>query len=438
MSFVATDAALSWGRVARGTQLLARPRFGDELPALVAPGGDRALICGLRRSYGDTCLNRGGRLIDATGLDRVIAFDAATGVLRAEAGLPLSDLLRLTVPHGWFVPTTPGSRFVTLGGAVANDVHGKNHHRAGSFGRHVRALGLRRTDGSAHDLAPGDALFAATVGGLGLTGVIEWVEIGLVPITSAWLDVETIPFGRLDEFWDIAAASTASHEHTVAWIDTLTAGAGLGRGIFSRADWATVGNLAPHDDAAMKNLPVELPAAAMGRASVRAFNALYWRAGRARAGRARQHYAPFFYPLDAVGQWNRAYGSAGMYQYQCVVPPGSERDAVPALLGEIARAGQGSFLAVLKTMGSLPSPGLVSFARAGTTLALDLPNRGADTVALMGRLDDVVAAAGGALYPAKDGRMTAAMFRASFPRWAEFDRLRDPGMGSDFWDRVSA
>lgn len=418
----------SWGRVDRRPQGLAQPAFRDELPDLVAVGN--VLGGGLRRSYGDTCLNRGGGLIEMSGLDRVIAFDPVAGVLVAEAGISLSRVLQLVVPHGWFLPVTPGTRFVTLGGAIANDVHGKNHHRAGSFGCHVARLGLLRTDGDRQGVAEGSDLFAATVGGLGLTGVIEWAEVRLVRIASAWLDVETLPFAGLDEFWRISDMSVATHEQAVAWIDTLAVG---GRGTFTRANWSAAGDLQTHDDA-QKPFPVELPAGLMTRATVAAGNAVLYQAGRWKAGKRRGHYAPFHYPLDAIASWNRMYGRPGFYQYQCVVP---DRAAIPALLGAIAAAGQASVLAVIKTMGDRRSPGLLSFSRSGTTLALDLPNRGADTLALMARMDAVVADAGGALYPAKDGRMSGAMFRASFPRWQEFDAHRDPGLTSDFWKRVS-
>jgi FAD/FMN-containing dehydrogenase len=438
--FLERAEILSWGRVVRQPQYVARASFRDELPSLVAePGWNSKLAIGLRRSYGDSCLNSAGALLDATGLNRVIAFDPPSGRLRAEAGLSLSDLLRVVVPHGWFLPTTPGTRFVTLGGAVANDVHGKNHHGAGTFGASVTGLGLLRIDGRrlklTREIEP--ELFCATIGGLGLTGVIEWVELQLVPIRSAFLDVEIVPYGSLDEFWSVAEASVGGFEHTVAWVDCLSTGASAGRGVFTRANWAEDGQLDLHDDRTFKSLPFDFPGFALNGLSVAAFNEFYYRVNRRKQGKVRQHYSAFFYPLDAILNWNRLYGSRGMLQYQCAIPWGNERVCMRALLDEIARSGQASFLAILKTFGDRPSPGMLSFPRPGATLALDFPNRGPETLAVMSRLDDVVREAGGALYPAKDGRMPADMFKLAYPRWEEFAAHKDPQMSSDFWRRVS-
>jgi len=395
------------------------------------------LAIGLRRSYGDSCLNSGGALIDMRGLDRFIAFDAESGILRAEAGVSFSEILRLVAPKGWFPPTTPGTRFVTLGGALANDVHGKNHHGAGSIGRHVRAFGLLRSDRGRLTVTPQNdpALFASTVGGLGLTGVIEWVELQLVKIGGAYLDVETVPYDSLDAFWSLAEESVQRFEHTVAWIDCTSRGAKRGRGIFSRANWIADGVYDIHDDRTWKRIPLEAPGFALNRLTVGAFNNVYHRLNSAKAGTSRQHYAAFFYPLDAMLDWNRLYGRRGMLQYQCVIPRGNERDAIGALLDVITASGQASFLAVLKTFGDLPSPGLLSFSRAGATLALDFPYRGEVTLNLMAQLDAIVSEAGGALYPAKDGRMTRELFRRSFPRWEQV--VRDAALSSDFWRRVA-
>jgi FAD/FMN-containing dehydrogenase len=430
---------LSWGRVIRRPQRVARPSFRDELPGLISdPEWKSKLAIGLRRSYGDSCLNSAGALLDATSLDRVIAFDPHSGRLQAEAGISLSDLLRLVVPHGWFLPTTPGTRFVTLGGAVANDVHGKNHHGAGTFGASVTGLGLMRSDGRRLKLTPElePELFCATIGGLGLTGVIEWVEFQLAPIRSANLDVEIVPYGSLDDFWSVAEESVGRFEHTVAWIDCLSRGASAGRGVFNRANWAEDGQLHVHDDRTFRSLPFEFPSFALNRSSVGGFNEFYYRLHRLKQGKVRQHYSTFFYPLDAIHNWNRLYGSLGMLQYQCAIPWGNERACMRALLDEIARSGQASFLAVIKTFGDRPSPGMLSFPRPGATLALDFPNRGPETLAVMGRLDDIVREAGGALYPAKDGRIPADMFKLAYPGWEAFAAHKDPQMSSDFWRRM--
>jgi FAD/FMN-containing dehydrogenase len=440
LHFVERDNIVSWGRVIRERQFVARPRFRDELLAhvgSVVPANRLAI--GLRRSYGDTCLNGDGTLIEMMDVNRFISFDANSGVLRAEAGACLSEVLKLIVPTGWFLPTTPGTRFVTLGGAVANDVHGKNHHLSGSIGRHIRSLGILRSDrGSLTVSARNDAaLFAATVAGLGLTGIIEWVELQLVKINSAYLDVEIVPYGGLNEFWELANDSVGRFEHTVAWVDCTSSGSNLGRGILSRANWAVDGVYEIHSDKTWKGVPFAVPQGLLSRVSVGAFNRAYYRLSRFKASRTRQHYAAFFYPLDTVRNWNRLYGQRGMLQYQCVIPPRNERGAVRELFDVITASGQASFLAVLKTFGALASPGVLSFPREGTTLALDFPNRGRITMDLMAKLDAIVCEAGGALYPAKDGRMTGEMFQRSFPQWQRFAKEKDPAMNSNFWRRLA-
>ncbi|SOD98729.1 FAD/FMN-containing dehydrogenase [Caenispirillum bisanense] len=431
----------SWGNVRKGRHLTAAPAFRDDVPAAVAAlvgAGNGLLPYGLGRSYGDSCLNVGGGLIETTRLDRVLAFDTEAGILRAEAGLSLDALHRITVPRGWFVPVTPGTRFVTLGGAVANDVHGKNHHLAGSFGCHVRRLALRRSDGTLMECGPDceTGLFRATIGGLGLTGLIESVEITLVPLASAEVEVENIPFDRLEAFFDLSADS-ADWPYTVAWVDCLARPPHLGRGIFSRGRPAADGPLTATPPGRPLTMPLEAPSGLINGLTVRAFNALYYRRPGARYC-GRSHFQPFFYPLDGILRWNRMYGAAGFYQYQCVVPPDTARTAVPRLLDAISRAGEASFLAVLKTFGDVPPPGLLSFPGPGTTLALDFPNRGRSTLRLMTALDDIVRKAGGRLYPAKDARMPADLFRSGYPQWRAFAEYRDPAFASDLWRRVGA
>ena len=443
-----TRTVRSWGRVHHGEHVLVRPRtldeLGEVLPRLAA--SRPVLAFGLGRSYGDSCLNDGGILVDTTGLDRIERFDPETGEVVAEAGLTLTELLRRLCrpdPDGsaWFPHVTPGTLFVTLGGAVANDVHGKNHHRHGTFGHHVTRLELLRSDGSRVWCGPEQnaALFRATLGGLGLTGIITRVALRLRRVSSLVLDVEDIRLDGLDGFWGLAAESVASHEYTVGWVDCLAEGAALGRGIWTRALHAPLGTVG--DDtvplpAPRWRVPFGPPVSPLNRLTLRAFNALYM--ARLRGGRRQRRigYVPALYPLDAIGGWNRLYGPKGFYQYQCVVPQTLARDAVRELLQMIAAAGQGSFLAVLKTMGARPSPGLLSFAMAGTTLALDFPNRGAATLALLDRLDRITEAAGGRVYIAKDGRMTPESFARAYPGWTELQRWRDPGIDSSFARRI--
>lgn len=439
----------SWGRYPRAIPAAVR-RLTDRrapLPAATAS----MLVYGNGRSYGDVCLNDGGDVLLARGLDRFIAFDADTGVLRAEAGVLLSEVLALVVPRGWFLPVTPGTRFVTLGGALANDVHGKNHHRAGSFGHHVRAFELVRSDGSRRVCTPADTpdWFAATVGGLGLTGLVTWVELQLRAIDGPWIDATTRRFVDLAGFFALSAEADAAAEFTVAWVDCAARGSSLGRGVLHSGGFAPVGaggepprahgglppggippGVIPHG---LIELPLTPPVSLINRLSLRAFNALYY---RQREGRGLTHYAPFFYPLDGIGHWNRIYGPRGFLQWQCVIPPAAAEPALREILGRIAASGQGSFLAVLKNFGDRPPPGFLSFPRPGVTLALDFPlTRG--ILPLLDTLDAVVAAAGGALYPAKDARMAPGMFRRSFPAVERLLPFVDPAFSSGFWRRVS-
>lgn len=430
-----------WGRTPRLPHRVARPQHQDQLPALLAEVAESSgvLAAGLHRSYGDSGLNPEGLMISMCGLDRFIAFDPVSGLLRAEAGVSLDEILRMATPHGWFLPTTPGTRFVTLGGAIANDVHGKNHHRAGSFGRHVRRIGLLRSDAGGLELTAQDHpdLFHATLGGLGLTGLIAWAEIALSPIPSTFVDEETVPFANLDEYFRLSAESDHRFEHVSSWIDCTASGAALGRGVMYRANWSAEGSLEPHSPRQKLKVPIIAPPGLMNSLSLRAFNAAYGGMQRLRRGTARKHYGGAFYPLDAIGGWNRAYGPAGFYQHQFMAPLETQEDAMAEALRTLAAAGQGSFLAVLKSLGPLRSGGLVSFEGPGASLALDFPNRGDATLKLLERLDAIVVAAGGKIYPAKDGRMSAATFRAGYPRWRELEALRDPLFSSRFWRRVT-
>ncbi len=439
MTFFPRDDALSWGRVIRRQQQVAFPRFREDLPKLLSGhGAGTVLPVGLRRSYGDSVLNSEGRIISMSGLDRFMALDISTGILKAEAGATLSEIMRRVVPHGFFLPVTPGTRSVTLGGAIANDVHGKNHHRAGTFGRHVRSFGLLRHDGEAITAMAEDSggFFAATIGGLGLTGLIEWAELKLQPIKCSQLDVDIIPYGNLSEFWDIAEASNATHEHTVAWIDCTTRGKSAGRGIFSRGNWSAEGGLVPHDDDGRLRVPLDAPSGLLNRLTVGAFNRFYHAAQARKAGSLRQHYSEFFHPLDGIANWNRLYGRRGFWQYQCVIPKHSMKEAVAALLKAIIASGQASFLAVLKTFGDAPSPGLLSFPMEGATLALDFCNRGAKTLTLFEKLDAIVREAKGRLYAAKDGRIPKDIWAAGYPELERFLAYADPNFSSDFWRRV--
>lgn len=391
----------------------------------------------MARSYGDVCLNANGRLILTDRLDHILAFDRERGILRAEAGLSLDRLLRLTVPHGWFVPVLPGTKFVTLGGAVANDVHGKNHEDVGTFGAHVRSLALARSNGdvliASREQNPD--LFAATVGGLGLTGAILWIELQLCRIESAMLDVETLALSSLDDFFERSEQSR-DWPYRVAWIDCLATGTDVGRGFFIRGRHATTGRLVTHG-APRFSAPFDVPSGWLNGHTVRLFNLCY-RYRPFALGVKRMRYDPFFFPLDAVNGWNRLYGSRGFFQHQCAIPMTQAPDTLRKLLEIIAQAGQGSFLMVLKLFGDKPSPGILSFPLPGATLALDFPNKGKDTLRLLARLAEVVVEAGGRLYPAKDASMSGEVFRNGYPGWRKVEEQRDPAIMSDFWRRVTA
>lgn len=426
----------SWGRYPRATQQLApvtdRAALLPAVDGLMLPHGNG-------RSYGDSCLNPDGTLLMARSLDRFIAFDPATGVVRCEAGVTLAEIIELAMPQGWFLPVTPGTRYATVGGAIANDVHGKNHHRAGSFGHHVRALELLRSDGQRIELDGDDGTgrFAATVGGLGLTGFITWAELQLRRVPGPWIETESIRFDSLDDFFALSRDSAAGFEYTVAWIDCLATGKQLGRGHFLRGDHAR-GDPRAATPSAMprRSIPFVPPVSMVNGLTLRPFNTLYYWRQPARRKRHLSHYQSYFYPLDGINDWNRMYGPGGFLQHQCVLPPAAARDATAALLSEISRSGRGSFLAVLKEFGDAPAPGMLSFPRPGTTLALDFPNTGPDLFRMLERLDRIVAEAGGAVYPAKDARMSGALFRQAFPAWEAFSQHIDPRFSSGFWRRV--
>jgi FAD/FMN-containing dehydrogenase len=407
--------------------------LGDRnaVSAAIRQGG---LPFGNGRSYGDVCLNPGGTLWSTRGLDRFIAFDAESGVVECEAGVLLGEIIDVLLPRGWFLPVAPGTRFVSVGGAIANDVHGKGHHRTGSFGDQLLSLQLARTDGQVIECSADTNAdwLRATVGGLGLTGVITRARLQLRRVPGPWLDADAQPFDSLEEFFTLSNAAAAGFEYAVSWIDC--AAGGRGRGVFFRANHSDCSEpLKPRN---ARTVPLVPPVSLVNRLSLRAFNAAYFGLHQFRQGRRKQDYRAFFFPLDNLLEWNRIYGPRGFFQYQSVVPPGTQLDATRAMLDEIARSRMGSFLAVLKTFGDRPAPGLLSFPMAGTTLALDFPNHGDATLALFQRLDAIVLAAGGRLYPAKDARMPRAMFEAGYPRLPEFLRFRDPGISSSLSRRL--
>lgn len=440
----------SWGRYPDAPQtghaIHWRTEIGDAASAIARAHGS-TLPFGNGRSYGDSCLAVSDHVLHTRTLDRFIAFDRENGVLRAESGVTLADILALAIPRGWFLPVTPGTQFATLGGAIANDVHGKNHHRRGTFGNHLRCFGLQRCGEPAITCSPdvNRELFAATIGGLGLTGVIDWAEISLLPIRSAAIDSTTQRFGSLADFFALSAELDHRHEYSVAWIDCLATGKKAGRGVYTVGDHA-VDHAVDHAGASplatrgrsSLYVPFTPPVSLVNNPTLRAFNAGYWRLHPAARTTARVDCQPFFYPLDRILHWNRIYGRNGFQQYQCVIPEAVAAPAIGELLAAIAAGGRGSFLAVLKRCGDIVSPGLLSFPLAGTSLALDFPQHNDLAQQLFPRLDAIVREAGGRLYPAKDAHMRGDDFRRGYPGWAKLEALRDPALNSRFWQRVTA
>lgn len=426
-------AVRSWGRLTQPKHQVTSINRNDDISATMA--GNKPGICfGMGRSYGDVCLNPDGHLWLTRGLDRFIDFDPKTGVLNCEAGVLLKDIQQLMVPQGWMIPVTPGTQLITVGGAIANDVHGKNHHHRGTFGDHVLSFSLQRSDGQYLECSPehNTDWFRATVAGLGLTGIIINARLQLIKIASPLLGTDTVTYGNLDDFFAIAAESEAEWEHTVSWIDCLSGK--NSRGIFLRANHQQTpvdSNAAGKTGSARRlTMPLTPPVSLVNRLSLKPFNAAYYALNARKAGPGVAHYEQFFYPLDKINHWNRMYGRKGFYQYQCVIPDVTARPAIAALMAAIASSGQGSFLAVLKTFGDRQAAGLLSFPMAGATLALDFPNLGAKTTKLFDTLDVIVREAGGRLYPGKDARMPKVLFEGGYPELEKFQRFRDPGISS--------
>ncbi len=429
----------SWGRFPRATPRAVVPiRWRDEPPSLADLPGP-LLPYARGRSYGDSCLNDGGTVLDVNGLARFIAFDANRGLLRAEAGVGFDAILNLIVPRGWFLPVTPGTKFVSVGGAIANDVHGKNHHRAGTFGCHVTQLELLRSDGTRLVCSPtaNAELFQATIGGLGLTGVILWAEIALKPIPGPQIELRASRFGRLEDFFALSEAADADDEYTAGWIDGMSRGRRLGRGVFLGGNHARGDGTWRGAHPSRLRLPMDVPEWVLNPLSIRVFNEVQYAVLGRKSARAFAGYESFFYPLDVVHNWNRAYGKRGFLQYQCVVPFDDGLAVVREILDRIA-ASRSAYFVVGKVFGSIRSPGMLSFPRRGVTLAVDIPNRGPEIFALLDAIDALVIEARGAVYPAKDARMSPRSFEAFYPQWAAFARHVDPAFSSSFWRRVTA
>jgi decaprenylphospho-beta-D-ribofuranose 2-oxidase len=428
-----------WGRTAPSAAHL------DEPAAVRSPGPRGCIARGLGRAYGDAAQNAGGAVIDMTSHDRLLAL--SSGTVTVEAGMSLGALISALLPSGWFVPVTPGTQHVTVGGAIASDVHGKNHHRDGSFSRWVESIELLSPSGP-RTLTPGDEGFAATAGGMGLTGVITQATLRLVPVESAYVVEDIERCADVDDCMARMSERDDAYRYSVAWIDCLARGRQLGRSVLMRGDHAPADALPaaagrrPLDRPRGLRVPA-LPWAPNGllrRETVAAFNEVYFRrAPRAERGRV-VGLDPFFYPLDAVAGWNRMYGSRGFLQYQFVVPFGSDGDAaLREALQRLSGARVASFLAVLKRFG--PGSGMISFPMPGWTLALDMPAGDPSLGPLLDGLDALVASAGGRVYLSKDSRLRPELLGSMYPelgRWREAVRGLDPDgvMRSDLSRRL--
>ncbi len=412
----------SWGRVSEPGQ--------ERLTESLEEASRGAALCrGLGRSYGDSSLpaTPGDKVVATRLANRVLAFDDRGGLLRAEAGLNLADLNRLLLPRGWFVPVTPGTQFVTLGGMVASDVHGKNHHRAGTFGAHVTSLRMRLADDSVVTCSPEEHpdLFRGTLGGMGLLGHILEVEFRLDRVPSPWIWMESTRVGSIDEFLGALAEGAQRWPMTMGWIDCIHRGRSMGRGILMAGRWATPEEAPPRPPPPPREItwPVDLPNWALNPLSAWAFNTLYYASHWRRHRRRVVAPTTFFYPLDAVLHWNRAYGPRGFTQYQCVLPRAAGPEAVREFLERLTRLGAASPLCVIKDCGP-EGQGLLSFPLEGTSIAVDMAIS-PEIQRIVDHLNEFVIAAGGRIYLTKDRFTRPEHFRAMEPRLERFLALRE-------------
>ena len=425
-----------WGRHPIQKAFVVRP---DKYRDLATAPGD-ALPRGLGRSYGDAALNQGGHILEMSRLNRILSFDDAQGLLVAEAGLSLASILDIFLPRGWFLPVTPGTKFVTLGGAIASDVHGKNHHGEGTFSNHVNWFDLITPEGSCLRCSrqENQDVFWAAVGGLGLLGTITTVSLRLKKVASNWMRLQHVPAADLEAVFSLLSDPQRDAPYTVAWIDCMARGRNLGRSIFMAGDHVGAEDLAPARPPRSEprfSIPVDFPSWTLNAFTVRAFNETYYRLNKRKVEPFLSEIDPFFYPLDAVGHWNRCYGPRGFVQYQCVLPPRTAYEGMAKLLDQISGAGAASFLAVLKRLGPANQAPL-AFPMEGYTLALDLPYRGEATPALLARLDALVMAAGGRVNLCKDSSLLPEYFFQMYDQfgiWRDAKRRVDPN-----WIRESS
>ena len=432
--YTRTELLHGWGRTCPSAAEVSLLAPGEPPQAALKSPGPRGVIArGLGRSYGDAAQNGGGLVVE---MPSGMTLDPETGFLDVAAGTSLDDIMRIVVPQGWFVPVTPGTRYVSVGGAIAADIHGKNHHRDGTFGMHVRSLDLLMASGEVRTIGP-DAtdeadrkLFWATIGGMGLTGIIVSARIQLIPVESSKISVDTTRTGSLEELMAEMVQADSYARYSVAWLDSVATGAAFGRGVLTTGEHARVDQLPSrdqrdplrYDPTVLASAPPYVPGGLLNRVTVRAFNEAWFRkAPKSRQGEI-QSIAAFFHPLDGVRDWNRIYGPGGFLQYQFAVPD-EAGEIVGIALKELQRVGAPAFLSVLKRFGP-ENKGMISFPRSGWTLALDVPARVPGLGAALDWLDAQVIEAGGRFYLAKDSRASGATIAAGYPRWQEFCEVK--------------
>ncbi len=427
-----------WGRHPTVKSRVSRPEKRAALQSVLEEDGQPVIARGAGRSYGDaSLLDSGGTTLLTGRLNRMLSFDSDTGVLRAEAGVRLREILEAFVPRGWFLPVTPGTKEVTLGGAVAFDIHGKNHHRDGGISNFVREIELLTAGGKTVTCGPEQNadLFWATVSGAGLTGIITEVALELRPIETAYVAERTLKADNLEDAFQLFEEHEPDYLYSVAWIDCLASGDSLGRSHLMFGRHATPDELTAkqrrgllgYEPDHLASLPFDLPEGALSEYTVKAFNALYYARQRRRDKQEVVGIDPFFYPLDAIGDWNRMYGESGFVQFQCVLPMEKSYDGLKEILAEVQESGLASFLAVLKRMGP-PDGGLLTFPTEGYTLALDIPRRDG-LESLLRSLHEITTRRGGRVYLAKDAYLQPDTFREMYPaleEWLEVKRRVDP------------
>ncbi len=428
----------SWGRIDNRVRPGISPDDYEDRLGTLEPQG--YLPFGNGRSYGDSCHNDQGHLIESRRHGRILAFDPGTGMMTCEAGVTLRAVLERAIEHRFFLPVTPGTAFVTVGGAVANDVHGKNHHARGTFGNHVTAFRLLRSTGERLTCSPVEnpELYAATIGGMGLTGLILTVDLRLMKVPSPHVQQHAIRFENLDRYFALVDGVDAEHEYSVAWIDQLATGVRMGRGVLLAGDHADGSCELPDIPKGLKlSVPFSPPFNLLNRATLKGFNEYYFRKVQPGETVTTVPWTSYFYPLDAIGAWNRLYGPRGLYQHQSVYPAENAPEITARLMEAARQAGHASFLTILKRFGDIGSRGMLSFPRPGFTLTLDFANQGERTVKLLDALDRIVIEAGGAINPYKDARMSPQVFEKSFPLWKLLEAQRDPALVSNFWKRTA-